>query len=161
MFSSVGPSRMLHRLILSAGFLCLVMLAAGCGPSLSPLYRDYEVGAHQQALEARIEAALQADGWKLAEASAPNVIATEERQVKHWGLYKVMVSLEAVPVGEDHVRLYLHPYRHYVTGSRSKLPFLNKGLQRALLSDLNDAFDRYGLQPIGTTLQRDEAMTSR
>ena len=139
----------------------LVLSVNACAPSLSPLYRDYEVQSAEQPIADRIEAALAEAGWPLTPASAPNVLATEERKIRSWGLYSVVVSLEAVSVGEDYVRLYLHPYRKYFTGSRGKIPYLKKGLQRALLKDLNEAFYNQGLVAVGTDLERDREATAR
>ena len=142
-----------------AGLLALSLSA--CAPSLSPLYRDYEIQAEDQPLTERIEEALTEAGWRHTPASTPNVIATQERKVRTWGLYSVVVSLEAVPVGETYVRLYLHPYRKYFTGNRSKIPYLNKGLQRTLLKDLNDALATRGLVALGTSLERDRQASAR
>ena len=142
-----------------AGLLALSLSA--CAPSLSPLYRDYEIQTEDQPIAQRIEEALIEAGWQTTPSSAPNVIATQERKVRSWGLYTIVVSLEVVPVGESYVRLYLHPYRKYFTGNRSKIPFLKKGLQRALLKDLNETFESRGLVAIGTGLDRDRQTSSR
>ena len=142
-----------------AGVLALSLNA--CAPSLSPLYRDFEIEPEDQPLTERIEAALLDAGWQTTTPSAPNVIATQERTVRRWGLYTIRVSLEAVPVGERYVRLYLHPYRNYVTGNRSKIPYLKKGLRRALLNDLNESFETRGLVAVGTSLDRDRRATAR
>ena len=139
----------------------LVLSVNACAPSLSPLYRDYEVQQAEEPVAERIEAALVEAGWQVVPASAPNALATDERKVRSWGLYSVVVSLEVVPVGEHYVRLYLHPYRKYFTGNRSKIPFLKKSLQRALLTDLNRAFYQEGLQAIGTGIDRDRQASAR
>ena len=142
-----------------AGLLTLSLSA--CAPSLSPLYRDYEIQTLDQPIAERIEAALTEAGWQSTPSSAPNAIATQERKVRSWGLYSVVVSLEAVPVGESYVRLYLHPYRKYFTGNRSKIPYLKKSLQRTLLKDLNETFKTHGLVAVGTGLERDRQTSAR
>ena len=139
----------------------LALSVTACAPSLSPLYRDYQVQKIDQPVADRIEAALVEAGWHVIPASAPNALATEERKIRSWGLYSVVVSLEAVPVGEGYVRLYLHPYRKYFTGNRSKIPFLKKSLQRALLTDLNEAFYNEGLLALGTGVERDREAAAR
>lgn len=144
--------------------LLAVLLAASlgaCAPSLSPLYRDYEIHAQDEDVKAQITAALEEAGWSIVPGSAPNVIATEERKVNSWLIYDVVVSLEAVPMGEEYVRLYVHPYRKYFTGSRSKIPYLKKGLAGSLLEDLNEALERRGLQAIGTSVSRDRQAAAR
>ena len=145
------PMRSLSYVL--AGLLALSLSA--CAPSLSPLYRDYEVQAEDQPITERIEEALAEAGWESKPSSAPNAIATQERKVRSWGLYSVVVSLEAVPVGGGYVRLYLHPYRKYFTGNRGKIPYLNTTLRRSVLRDLNEAFQTRGLVAIGTSLERD------
>ena len=141
--------------------LVLALSVNACAPSLSPLYRDYEVQQAEEPVAERIEAALVEAGWQVVPASAPNALATDERKVRSWGLYSVLVSLEAVPVGEHYVRLYLHPYRKYFTGNRSKIPYLDKGLQRALLRDLYEAFHNQGLLAVGTGIERDRQTSAR
>ena len=142
-----------------AGVLALSVSA--CAPSLSPLYRDYEIQAEDQPVTQRIEEALAEAGWERIPSSAPNVIATQERKVRSWGLYSVVVSLEAVPVGQGYVRLYLHPYRKYFTGNRGKIPYLNTTLRRAVLKDLNEALQTRGLVAIGTSVDRDRQASAR
>lgn len=147
---------------------CLVLLSslAACSPSLSPLYRDYTLERAGDATEAvsamasRIQSALQSAGWETAASSPPNAIATKERTLRNWGLYRVVVELEVVPLGTEHVRVYFHPYRRYLFGGRGKMPFLTRSLQRSLLPDLNEALEEEGLYVIDTPVQRDRAAVS-
>ncbi len=139
----------------------LVLSLSACSPSLYPLYRDYEVETEDRPIAERIEQALLDAGWESVPASAPNAIATQERKVRTWGLYSVVVSLEAVPVGDDYVRLYVHPYRRYFTGNRSKIPFLKSSLRRAVLKDVNEAFQDQGLVALGTGVSRDRQSATR
>jgi len=158
--------------------ICLAALLGGCAPSFSPLYRDYDVepasnrdqaeyavtsSAERQDTErtdddlyARIRAALADAGWTETDSAAPNAVSTETRSLSNWGIYRVVVSLDVVPVGEHHVRVLFHPARRYFTGGRSKIPYLDSGLRRALLPDLNEALSKQGLYPIGTPRERDE-----
>ena len=160
----------MHRRALS--ILCFAVLLVGCAPSLSPLYRDYDVepapvsasaeDAERSTEEAgsdiygRIRAALADAGWTEAPAAAPNVVSTETRQLSNWGIYRVVVSLDVVPAGEHHVRVLFHPARVYFTGGRSKIPYLGSGMRSTLLPELNEAFEAQGLYPIGTPRERDE-----
>ena len=153
------PSRFAFSLHLLVVLLLLGMVSA-CTPSLSPLYRDYEVKADSVAAEvpedvyAQIRTALQDAGWEIADSAAPNVVTTAERKMNTWIFYKIVASLEVAPFGDGFVRVYIHPYRHYVGGSRSKLPYLKRNLERIILSDLNPAFEEQGLVYIGTTMAK-------
>ena len=148
-------------LVLLLGF---ALSTGACAPSLSPLYRDYEAQADSSTvtpIEKRIEDALTDAGWQLKPAAAPNAFATEERKLSSWGIYSVVASVEVVPLGTEYVRLYIHPYRTYITGGRGKIPYLNKSLQRSVLKDLTKAFELQSLQAIGTGEKRDKALTTR
>ena len=168
------PRAMYRRFLLVC--LCSPILATGCAPSFSPLYRDFDIeppaeraavtevattetGAEMEEedeLYERIHMALAEAGWDEASPTSPNVVSTQPRQLNDWGLYRVLVSLDVVPIGGRHVRVLFHPVRRYFTGSRSKIPYLNGGLREALLPELNEAFEAQGLYPIGTPRERDE-----
>lgn len=153
---------MAARFLLLLGVTSLLALA-GCAPSVSPLYRDYDLrpdtlaeDAPAEAVYARLRAALAEAGWNEAEPSAPNVLSTEQRAFGRWGLYEVLVSLDVVPMGDRYVRVQFHPVRHYITGARSKIPYLGSGLRQAILPPLQEAFEAHGLHPIGIPRERDE-----
>jgi hypothetical protein len=142
--------------------LLLLVLLPACAPSISPLYRDYAVTpVVDTAVEGRLRTALTQAGWTLAPADAPGAVTTEARTFRTWGLYRVEMSLEAVPIGGHHVRVYVHAHRQYVTGSRSKIPYLRRSLARAVFPDLNEAFTEQGLTFLGTDVQRDRVATQR
>lgn len=157
------------------GCLCGLVATAGCAPSFSPLYRDFDIepaadlplaerasaGAETPTkrdddVYERIRTALAEAGWEEAPPASSNVVSTEPRQLSDWGLYRVLVSLDVVPIGDHHVRVLFHPVRRYFTGGRSKIPYLSSGLRQALLPELNEAFETQGLYPIGTPRERDE-----
>ena len=141
------------RSLLAAGVI--LVFAAGCAPSLSPLYRDYEVPpAEKPAIQDSIRLALRQAGWELAPSPASAAVATKTKTLNNWGLYKTMVSLEVLPVGDRHVRLYFHPYRSYITGGQSKIMYLSSSLQEELLPSLNKSFKEKGLRPVGTPFER-------
>lgn len=134
----------------------LVFLLWGCAPSLSPLYRDYEAPTGPEtAVKDSIRAALQEAGWTLVSSSPPNAIATQPRLLSNWWIYKTRASLEVLPLGQKHVRLYIHPYRTYFTGGQSKIAYLSSGLREELLPDINEALQEKGLTLVGTPFQRD------
>lgn len=143
------------RSVLQLGLLALILTA--CSPNLAPLYQDYEVTASNEAapLQERIAAALSEAGWTPSEAPTANVIGTETRTLSNWGLYSVEVDLEVTPIGTDHVRILVHPYRKYFTGARSKIPFMRSSLRRQVLKDLEQAFVSQGLTLQGDSLERD------
>lgn len=140
--------------------LCVVCTSA-CAPSLSPLYRDYAVADTVQATDTRITEALQEAGWTVASSDLPGAVVTTPRTMSNWGLYRVKASLEVVSLGSEHVRVLIHPYRKYFTGSRSKIPFLRRSLQRSILPELNAAFEAQGLEVAGTSLKRDRQAVAR
>ena len=134
-----------------------VLAALACSPSLYPLYRDYEVNQHPAPIRQRLETALANAQWELVDHGAPNTVATAPRRLRHWGLYSIVVSIEAVPVGDRHVRLFVHPYRYYVTGGRSKIPYLKGSIRRRVMAELDATLEAQGLAAIGTGVSRDRA----
>lgn len=151
------------RLSLWFGLACL-LLSAGCAPSVTPLYRDYEI--RTPAAEgrtspdgdtyARLRAALHEAGWAETVADAPNVLSTEPRTLPGWGFSRTEVSLDLAPLNDRFVRVYFNPYRFGLFGGRSKVPYLSGGLRRALLPDLNKALEAQGFVVLGTPQERDE-----
>lgn len=131
------------------------LLIAGCSPTLYPLYRDYEFDPGNPALLSSIEEALVEAGWELIPPPAPNGVATADRQIRDWVIYRVVVQVEAVPVGAKHVRLFVHPYRIYATGSRSKIPFLKRSIRRRVIHDIDRVFESRNLVAVGTDISRD------
>jgi hypothetical protein len=132
----------------------------GCSGSLRPLYRDFEVTQVEGDVYERIESALNAANWVQVEPNAPNVVATEARTFSNWGLYKIKVSLEILPMNEHYVRVMVHPYRHYFTGGRSKLSFLSSGLHNKVLGQLNEALAEQGFHMLGRPIEKDKELTN-
>ena len=139
---------------------------AACAPSISPLYRDYEVravGASEGTspdVYVRIRSALAEAGWTETEADAPNVVSTEPRSISGWGLFRTEVSLDVAPIGDSHVRVLFHPIRYSFLGGRTKISYLGRGTRRSILPDLNAAFEEQGFVVLGTPRERDERTTS-
>lgn len=144
------------RLLLTLLAGVFLFAGTGCSPSISPLYRDYEVQPSHPPVEQRIAAALAVAGWSLAPEGPGGALRTEPQTFGNWGLYKLEAALEVTPLGRDHVRVFIHPYRTYVTGGRSKIPYLPKRLRKNLLTRLNEAFEEEGLAVVGTPFERDE-----
>ena len=141
--------------------LYIAAAVAGCMPSVAPLYRDYAVGApdgtgETEALRERIRSALVEAGWTPAPPVVPEAVATTPRTLSDIGLYRTEVSIDVVLVGGTHVRVFFHPYRRYLTGGLSKVPFLSAGVRRQLLPPLNEAFARRGFTAVDTPRERDE-----
>lgn len=135
----------------------MLLAALACSPSLYPLYRDYEVDPHSAPIRQRLERALADAEWELVDHGAPNAVATAPRRLRHWGLYSIVVTIEAVPVGDRHVRLFVHPYRYYITGGRSKIPYLKGSIRRRVMAELDKKLEAQGLAAIGTGISRDRA----
>lgn len=142
--------------------IALLLFAGGCAPSVSPLYRDFEVNNAFSTSEAetdvydRIRLALTEAGWNEAEADVPNVVSTEPRWSSSWGIFRTEVTLDVAPIGEEHVRIIFHPVRHSLLGGRTKIPYLDGGMRRRYLGDLNEAFAAQGFEVLGTARERDE-----
>ena len=143
--------------------LVLTLLLPACAPSITPLYRDYEVRdapssetSNEDEVFARIRSALTVAGWTEAPADAPTVVSTAPRTVSDWGLSRTEVSLDVAPIGDQFVRVYFHPVRYSALGGRSKVPYLNSGVRRALLPELNEALAAQGFAVLGTPRERDE-----
>ena len=153
---------MLNRTqILPLLMLAVLVVASGCTPSISPLYRDYEVtdapSLPDREVLARIDRGLQRAGWTVVEGATDNMVATEMRTMRRWFFYDVRVQMEAVPMGGDYVRLLIHPYRELFNGRRRQIPYLRGSLARAVLRDLKPAFEAEGLIYVGTAQSRDRA----
>lgn len=145
-----------------ATWIVLLMATAsiGCTPRLSPLYRDFSIddsGQNEHDIYERLTLAMEEAGWSVIEGVTSNIVATEGRDFNSWGIYTMEVELEASPVGDGYVRLFIHPYRRYFTGTRGKMPYLKPGLAKAVLSTLETPFEAYGLKFAGTAASRDKA----
>ncbi len=136
----------------------LLLALAGCSPSLAPLYRDFEMQPLNVSAAARdtLRQALEEAGWTLAPSPDHAALLTETRSLNNWGLYRTVAYLEVVPVGERYVRVMIHPYRKYITGGRSKIPYLNTNLRSAIVPELARALARRDVVAVGTPFERDK-----
>jgi hypothetical protein len=132
--------------------LVVVLLLFGCAPSMDPLYRDFErsdaLPTDRTADRTVFEAALREAGWTPLPLEAGPAVATAPRTHARWGIYNVVVTLEVLPLGHNHVRVLIHPYREYAWGTRSKLPYLTAPLRRRFIPQLERAFETHGLTMI-------------
>lgn len=129
--------------------LCLLLLLlAGCTPRLAPLYQDYSTASSDSATVEAAARALESAGWTLNPAPAPNALATMPRRMQEWGLYRVYLQVEVLPLGGPYVRVLFHPYRQYVTGGRGKIPYLPSGVRRAALPPLREALEAEGFKVV-------------
>ncbi len=142
-------------------FLSIVTLfVSGCSPRISPLYRDYRITnqiTSELDVHSRIALALEEAGWSVIDGVTSNIVATESRTFRKYGVYSMEVELEVSPVGDEHVRVFIHPYRRYFTGSRGKMPYLKRGLANSILESLEEPFLEQGLEFAGTAQSRDRA----
>ena len=144
---------MIMRILLLSALLFL----SACSPSLSPLYRDYAIAPGDAGVDERITAALEAAGWDTLQTSIPNTIATDEKVLSHWGVYRVTASLEVTPLGGDHVRVFVHPYRKYIFGGKGKILYLTRRIRTKFMPELNRALNANGLVTAGTPFERDDS----
>ena len=137
-----------------------VLMLAACAPSISPLYRDFEVERPRSQDRAdvvqRIREAIGETRWKVVETETPHVVSTDTVTVRRWGLYSIEVSLEVAPLGDNYVRVFVHPYRHYFTGTRRKMRYFKRRLRGTILPELQRAFEARGLIAIGSARERDK-----
>lgn len=147
LFCAPGTALLSSRLAGLPLLLALVLLA-GCTPRLAPLYRDFSTEAADAAALDEAARALTATGWRLGEAPAPGMLATEPRRMSSWGLYRVYLSVEVLPLAGPYVRVLFHPYRQYVTGGRGSIPYLPSGVRRRAVPPLLEALRAQGFTPV-------------
>ncbi len=135
--------------------LCITQ---GCSPNLGPLYRDYEVEPVDADIYDRILAALEVAGWDTTASSAPNVIKTKDRTLNQWLLYQTRASLEIIPIGDEYVRVLIHPWRHNFLRMKSKLPYLPSNIERKIVPELTDALEAQGLHVPGTMPEEESSV---
>lgn len=143
------------RTLVFASLLSAAALLSACSPSLSPLYRDYGIPSDSASVDARIVAALEDAGWDTVKTDIPNAIATSEKVLSHWGIYRVTASLEVTPLGQDHVRVFVHPFRRYIFGGKGKILYLTRRIRSRFMPELNEALKEQGLVVAGTPFERD------
>ena len=175
----------MKRLCASASLCVASLFLSACAPSLAPLYRDYDTppdtllvvavseavdpsgepssivpdeGAGATTVPERIVAALNEAGWDTTATDLPHAIATKERVLRRWGMYRITVYLEVTPLGRDHVRIYMHPFRKYVFGKASKIQYLTRRVRSRFMPELDEAFAKHGLKPAGTPFERDDTV---
>ncbi|MFK7847163.1 MAG: hypothetical protein AB8G77_17805 [Rhodothermales bacterium] len=141
---------MIRSTALLCCLFCSLWILQGCSPNLGPLYRDYEVKEVEEDVYDQILAALEAAGWDTTAASAPNSIKTKDRTLNKRLIYKTVASLEIIPIGDEFVRVLIHPYRHNFLKMRSKLPYLPSNIERKIVPDLTEALKIQGLYVPGT-----------
>lgn len=162
------------------------ILLSACAPSLAPLYRDYDrppadtllalvvseavdppgessgipsdEGAVARTVSERIIAALNEAGWDTTATDLPHAIATKERVLRRWGLYRITVYMEVAPLGRNHVRIYIHPFRKYIFGKARKIQYLTRRVRSRFMPELDKAFAEHGLKPAGTPFERDDTV---
>ena len=127
------------------GVLFLTFTSIGCSPSLHPLYKDYQHNFDGHLPVDLIEEILIESGWKIVDSLSPNTVTTAQRRIRNWLVYKVIVHVEVIPISPKHARLLIHPYRVFITGTRSKIPFLRRSIRRSVISDLDQAFEAHNI----------------
>ena len=176
----------MKRLCAPALLLVISFFLSACAPSLAPLYRDYDMpspdtllavavsesmnpsgepsgmapdeGVGARTVPERIVAALNEAGWDTTATDLPHAIATKQRVLRRWGMYSIVFYLEVTPLGRDHVRIYIHPFRKYVFGKASKIQYLTRRIRSRFMSELDEAFSKHGLKPAGTPFERDDTI---
>jgi len=130
---------------LLVGVLFLACTSTGCSPSFHPLYKDYRHNFDGNIPLDLIETTLIQEGWEIVDSPSANTVTTAERRIRNWLIYKVIVYVEVIPISSKHARLLIHPYRVFITGSRSKIPFLKRSIRRGIINDLDRAFESHNI----------------
>ena len=147
----------------------MFLVFSGCSPSFGPMYRDYAVGGgartgasadqgdvidmetpgeaeriSSEEVRERVVMALQSAGWEEEASVVPTVVRTNERRMNHRIFYKTTAFLEVLPVGDNYVRVLIHPYRDHLIGARSKLPYLPQNVRNRIVPPLTRALEEQG-----------------
>jgi hypothetical protein len=144
-------TRLVKRIAL---YLLPLILLAGCSPSITPLFRDFEVAAGEPAEPSEIAAALSAAGWTLVSEENAPAIRTEPRAFRKRLISHTEARLEAIPMGGQYVRVLIRADRVYVTGHRGPLGYLPEGVRREIVPPLRAAFAEHGMVLVPTTVER-------
>ena len=142
--------------------LALALFVSGCAPSLAPAYRDYRIPQEDAAgasLHADLRAALAESGWEEVTSDVDNVLSTAPRRVDTGVFSRTDASLDLAPLNGRFVRIYVHAVRRNVFGSRTKQPFLSRGLREKALGSLTEALAARGLAALDAPRERDEEAT--
>ncbi len=136
------------------GCAIVLLFLCGCGSSLAPLYRDY-VPVTPSVDTSAIGTVLSQSGWKLQQPVTKGTWRTHSKWMEDWGLYRIRVSLDVVPLRGGTIRVFFHPYRIFIVGGRSKMMYLRGALKHRLFTSLDGAFESAGYQPAGSLFERD------
>ena len=132
------------RLLLAAGLLVIVL--AGCAPTLAPPYFDYAEQRASEPTTADLVGALREAGWTVSNNSSAVSLETDPRTFSQAGVYRVEAHLEVLPMANSRVRVLVHPYRVYFDGARNKIGYLPASLKRAIEPPLLDAMQANGFE---------------
>ncbi len=180
----VGDLYWKARVRLALVLLVVSVFWVGCSPTMTPLYRDFEVQADaagtatdgtatdgtatagkvllsEEAILDRIRAGFQEAEWPVSEGVTENTIETEPRTYRRWGIYNVQVHLEVVPIGGHYVRVMVHPYRVFFNDRSRQIGYLRGSLARSIMKDIQDPFEEQGLKFAGFAQARDAAALKR
>lgn len=150
---------------LPLALVMLLVVGVGCSPTITPLYRDFEVQADgserasfsDESILERVRAGLEEAEWPVSEGVTENTVETQARTYRRWGIYNVQVHLEVVPIGGEYVRVMVHPYRVFFTDRSRQIGYLRGSLARSIMNDIQDPFEDQGLKFAGFAQARDQA----
>lgn len=123
-----------------------ILFGSACTPALTPIYRDYRAAPREAALEKAKSAFLEA-GWELTIGPAKGVIVTQEKKIRDFQVYKILVQLEATMFQSRFVRIYINAYRKYlISGHKGKIPYMERHVIQEVLRPLEAALKKQGLE---------------
>jgi hypothetical protein len=143
--------RTANILTLALATILLSAALVGCTPSVSPLFRDFEVRAAADD-PGLIREALEAAGWSIAPDTTSSYLRTLPRRFNERGIAASEVELEIVPMARQHVRVFIYAQRVYFFGHRGTLPYLSSGLRDRFVPQLSQAFGERGMVLVTDTV---------
>lgn len=110
--------------------LSFFMGMAACTPQIAPPFQDFKYPTAQTSpASLNLAAIFQAQGWMFHSQTQQ----TEVRQIKDFGAYKLLLSLEVISFQNKYLRIYTHTFRKYkLSGRQAKVPYLERNVKRAI-----------------------------
>lgn len=128
--------------------LGMITAFSACSPIVAPAYIDYQVEKKEGSVQERLERAFKTQGWIVSHHD--DVLGTDEKMIQDLAVYKLFVSFEVLPMGENQVRLLIHAFRKYrLSGTRSKIPYLERHIKSAAVKPLQEALKQEGFEILG------------
>ena len=125
------------------------VLSLGACVPITPNYRDYTSNMTANDAMMKAQDVLKTQQWTIKPSPIAPMIATEEREIRNFGVYKIIVSLELVQLNRENIRLFVHAYRKYkLSGTKAKIPYLERHVRQDVVKPLTDALKRQDISVV-------------